>query len=257
MNKQDLCKRIDQILIQDLSFQIGDLKIENRFDRLDEKEHKAKEFSSVVALKLASYIEAMIIFKAQSDEKKRKILNGLNLVFEPSEFNKTTKPLLFVANEAKEIEKKALVVFDEFLYSKRAVKLEELLASLSPLVILKMVKQIDDNSKGLIKKFQKEKEVIFNQSIFFLRSFLHAFLNRKDLNEEDLRVDYDALDSGNLLYKGDTLIVPTFLNAFSLKEYQKVLHEGVELISNTFPTSNITKVAVIYLVKDFYVEAKF
>ena len=252
MNKQDLCKRIDQILIQDLSFQIGDLKIENRFDRLDEKEHKAKEFSSVVALKLASYIEAMIIFKAQSDEKKRK---GYQ-VFE-SEFNKTTKPLLFVANEANEIEKKALVVFDEFLYSKRAVKLEELLASLSPLVILKMVKQIDNNSKDLIKKFQKEKEVIFNQTIFFLRSFLHAFLNRKDLNEEDLRVDYDALDSGNLLYKGDTLIVPTFLNAFSLKEYQEVLHEGVELISNTFPTSNITKVAVIYLVKDFYVEAKF
>ena len=93
MNKQDLCKRIDQILIQDLSFQIGDLKIENRFDRLDEKEHIAKEFSSVVALKLASYIEAMIIFKAQSDEKKRK---GYQ-VFE-SEFNKTTQPLLFVAN---------------------------------------------------------------------------------------------------------------------------------------------------------------
>ena len=42
MNKQDLCKRIDQILIQDLSFQIGDLKIENRFDRLDEKEHIEK-----------------------------------------------------------------------------------------------------------------------------------------------------------------------------------------------------------------------
>ena len=245
MNKQDLCKRIDQILIQDLSFQIGDLKIENRFDRLDEKEHKAKEFSSVVALKLASYIEAMIIFKAQSDEKKRK---GYQ-VFE-SEFNKTTKPLLFVANEAKEIEKKALVVFDEFLYSKRAVKLEELLASLSPLVILKMVKQIDDNSKGLIKKFQKEKEVIFNQTLLFLRSLHHSFLSRNDIKAEEIHPDFQDLSSGFFSYKDEELLFPTWQNAFTLESFKKVSLSSLMNLSDCFPVSNIKKLSIIYLAKD-------
>ena len=249
MNKQELKSKIAQINDEKrISFSIGDEILSNHFDRDDENRMTSEDISTSLAYTIYSWIANSIVFKAQGKESSQK--GYLYFKEEWDKIVKNQKENLTI--ESKTEEENALLLLNQFFENKKQVLLPEMIAKFAPIAVLSLMMKDEKESKSIIKEFNKNKEIIFNQVVLFSRSLFHSFLNKTGIESNKVRPDYASLNNGIFLYQGKTLIVPTWQNAFTLSAYKEVILNGIDSLSDNFPISDIDSIAVIYLVKDIF-----
>lgn len=235
-----------------VTFSIGDEILSNHFESDKESKMTDEDTSTILAMTIYSYIANSIIFKAQGRESYQK---GYNYFKE--EWDKIVKSQKDeIQIQSKTEEENALLLLNQFFTNSKQVLLSEMIARFAPLAVLSLISKKEEESAEIIKVFQKEKEIIFNQVVLFSRSLFHSFLNRNDMESDKIRPDYFSLGNGVFLYKDNTFVVSTWQNAFTLDAYKEVLYKGLDSLSDNFPTANIEYVSVIYLVKDIFAICK-
>lgn len=249
MNKQELKSKIAQINDEKrISFSIGDEILSNHFDRDDENRMTSEDISTSLAYTIYSWIGNSIVFKAQGKENSQK-----GYLYFKEEWDRIVKHQNEgLTLDSKTEEENALLLLDQFFENKKQVLLPEMIAKFAPLAVLSLMMKNEKESKTIIKEFNKNKEIIFNQVVLFSRSLFHSFLNKTGIESSKVRPDYSSLNNGIFLYQGKTLIIPTWQNAFTLSAYKEVILNGIDSLSDNFPISDIDSVAVIYLVKDIF-----
>ncbi len=253
MNINELKSRI--ALIQDekkVTFSIGDEILSNHFESDKENKMTEEDTSTLLAMTIYSWISNSIIFKAQGRESYQKGYSYFKDAWDKIIKNQKEE----LKAQGKTEEENALFLLDEFFSNSRQVLLSEMIAKFAPLAVLSLISEKEEESLEIIKTFQKEKEIIFNQVVLFSRSLFHCFLNRNDMESDKIRPDYFSLGNGVFLYKDNTIVVSTWQNAFTLDAYKEVLYKGLNSLSSNFPTANIESVSVIYLVKDIFAICK-
>ncbi len=253
MNINELKNKITSIQDEKkVTFSIGDEILSNYFESDKENKMTEEDTSTVLAMTIYSWISNSIIFKAQGRESYQK---GYNYFKE--EWDKIVKSQKDeIQIQSKTEEENALLLLNQFFTNSKQVLLSEMIAKFAPLAVLSLLSDNEEKNAEIIKTFQKEKEIIFNQVVLFSRSLFHSFLNRNDIESDKIRPDYFSLGNGVFLYKDNTFVVSTWQNAFTLEAYKEVLYKGLDSLSNNFPISNIEYVSVIYLVKDVFAICK-
>ena len=249
MTKEAICSQIQQINDEnDIEFYLGDSKIVNRFDRTNNHLYEQADLTTDIAYTLYSYVINAIIYKAQG---KSKSSNGYQ--------HFSTYLDRLIQGLAKDIitdvtieKNKALVMLDAFLFDKENIKIEQLLACLVPLAYIKVMKDNPAEVKKIAKLFQKEKEVIFNLTLKFIRSLYHIKLTIADASL--ITIDCHDLGNGLFAYK-DELILPAWQSAYTLEDYKDCALHLLQRLSDNFPLKDIKAISLLYLSKDF--EAKY
>lgn len=253
MNIKELKDIISAIDETKISFSIGDQVLSSNFDHAENDYMEEDDYNTSISYCIYSWIANAIFFKAQGKESCSK---GKEC------FKDTFDHIVSLQDDNVRLDSKveadnALQLIDNFFQSKEDIKLAQFMAILAPLAVLKLISENKGNDKEIMKSFSKNKEMIFNQVILFSRSLFHSFLKKSSTAADKIRPDYQKLDNGIFLYNNETLIIPTWKNAFTLKGYKEIILDGLNNISQCFPISNINSVSVIYLVRDLFVEYKF
>ncbi len=247
MNRLELINSIQNLTDEkEITFLIGDEKISNRFDRLDMKQCEKGDFYTEISYALYSYIANAIFFKAMGKEKSKEgypffdqqwedIIHGVDTIYEEN---------------TKVVKDRALRLLDAFLSSMDGTTLTDLMEKIAPLCVLKIIKKHPKEEKKILRKFDKKKDIVYNQVTLFSRSLYHTFLNRSNLNPLCIQPDLHDLSNGVFVYDQKELIIPTWQNAFTLDSFKSVLKTGVGSCSTEFSFKDIKSVSVIYMVKD-------
>ncbi len=235
-----------------VTFSIGDEILSNHFESDKENKMTTEDYSTTLAMTIYSWIANSIIFKAQGKDPSQKGYQYFKSAWDTIIKNQKDELSL----QSKTEEENALLLLGQFLSNSRQILLSEMIAKFAPLAVLSLISRKENESLEIIKTFNKEKEIIFNQVVLFSRSLFHSFLNKTGIESNKIRPDYFSLDNGAFLYNDNTLVITTWQNAFTLDAYKQVLLNGINSLSNNFPVSNITSVSIIYLVKDIYAEYK-
>lgn len=247
MNRLEIINRIKNVSTEDrISFSIGSEKAYNRFDRENRNQFSQGDILTDISYMLYSYIACAIFFKAQGNEKAEKGYSFFDSEWE----NLIRRQEKDIFDNAKVVKDNAMRTLSAFLFSKEEVKLDRLMAKFSPLCLLKEIEKTPKKSRKILHQFDKNKEVIFNQTLLFLRSLHHSFLSRNDIKAEEIHPDFQDLSSGFFSYKDEELLFPTWQNAFTPESFKKVSLSSLMNLSDCFPVSNIKKLSIIYLAKD-------
>lgn len=246
MNRLQLIQFIQSLENENLiAFSVGDEKLSNRFDRLDMKQCEKGDFYTEISYALYSYIANAIFYKAMGKEKAmegyfyfdtqwEEIIHGQETIYDEN---------------SKVVKDRALRLLDSFLSSMDETTLADLMEKIAPLCVLKIMKNHPGEEKKILRKFEKKKDIVYNQVTLFSRSLYHTFLNRSSIDPMLIQPDVHDLSNGVFAYNKEELIIPTWQNAFTLESYKSVLKNGVIACSNEFPFKDIRMLSVIYLVK--------
>jgi len=247
MNRLELIHSIQSLTDENLiTFSIGDEKISNRFDRLDMKQCEKGDFYTEISYALYSYIANAIFLKAMGKEKASQGYTFFDQQWEEIIQGKET----IYEENTKVVKDRALRLLDTFLSSMDGTTLNDLMEKIAPLCVLKIIKNHPKEEKKILRKFDKKKEIVYNQVTLFSRSLYHTFLNRSNLNPLLIQPDMDDLSNGVFVYDLKELIIPTWQNAFTLVNFKSVIKNGLASCSSEFPFKDIEAVSVIYMVKD-------
>lgn len=247
MNRLEIINLVRDIHTEEkISFSIGSTKAYNRFDHENCNQFKEGDACTDISYMLYSYIACAIFFKAQGKEKAEKGYSLFDNEWE-SLIRRQEKDIF---DNSKVVKDNAMRLLSAFLFSKEEVKLDRIMAKFSPLCLLKEIEKEPKKAKRTIRRFDKDKEVIFNQTMLFLRSLHHAFLSRDDIKAEEIHPDFQNLSSGFFSYQDEELLLPTWQNAFTLESFRNVAVSSLLKLSDGFPLSKIKKISIIYLVKD-------
>ncbi|MFA6830105.1 MAG: hypothetical protein WCR67_05330 [Bacilli bacterium] len=252
MNKNEITKSLhsqnDPAKVQ---FYINGNPVTNRFDVLAKSENEI-DTNSKISYYLYSLISRAIIYKAQGKEKAKEGENYLLAYFKKIE---TKTPEEFKNNIKAEVIKAQMVLAD-FLYGIKKVELAHIIASFAPIVIMDVALQVNPIAdRKTFLSFDKNRQTIFNLTLFYIRSLFHSFLTLESTDPMLIKTDVDNPTNGLFTY-GTSLVIPTGRNAFTLDGYKNVIEAGLERISSNFSISDTMNIIVIYLVKDLLAEMK-
>jgi hypothetical protein len=230
-------------------FYEGGDQVSSRFD-LEEGPKEEGTSDRLISFYLYSLIANAIILKAQGKEKSKEGEEAFRTYFSDVVRRGPIDDLPKMEDE----KGNALRTLDSFLFDLEKIDLSILLARFSPLVVIDVA---DDGKHGLdkdvLRSFDKNREVIFNQSVLFIRSIFHSFLTLPTTDSFRIRPDSEDLTNGIFLYE-DSLFIPTGKNAFTLSGFKEVASYGLETVSKNLPLENLKTITVVYLCKDLLAE---
>jgi hypothetical protein len=250
MNREELIQKVlSHQSPDDVRFFVNGNPVSSRFDLGDYKTTDLDE-NSRLGYYLYSVIAHAIISKAKGKEKAK---DGEEIL--KAYFWKVLEkaPQDIQTDLANEITKASLVL-EDFLFSLQKVDVATLIASLYPIVVIdSATRNQTDIDRRLLVSLNKNKEVIFNLTLLYLRSLFHSFLALETTDQMLIKTDGEDPTNGLFTY-GTSLMIPTGRNAFSLDGYKLVVKDGIDRANKNFGLSDVSEVTVIYLVKDLLAE---
>lgn len=249
MTKKEIIEKIN--LLSDnseIEFSTGDVKLSNRFDYSDTSYLKDEDSLTSISMTLFSWVFKAIVGKGQNKEKRNRIYKAFE-----DRFNfLVSQQKINIAFDYSLERDKALKLINDFFFTGENVSLPSMLATFSPLAIAAEILKGKEKDKKIIKMFKKQKEILFNQTVLFTRSLYHSFLCKKDMIQDNIKVDLINFDNSIILYDEREFIIPTWQNGYNLNSYKKLLLYGLNQINDNFSISNVDSLAIIYLSKDIY-----
>lgn len=248
MNIQELKEELESLTDESrLQFMMEGKRVMNRFDH-NEKKIEPMTNEDRASFVLYSLIGALIIYKAQGKEKgkegKEVLSNYFSLVLKNT-------PEDLKANLSSEI-MKAESTMQSFLFSSENISMAQLLSSLAPIVFVKLSLTDKDIDKKIFHSLSKNKESIFNLATLYIRSLFRAVLTLDGIDPIDIKVDAGNIESGIIRYQNN-LIIPTGLNAFTMKAMKLVLSDKLNELGNNLSIDDISMISCLYLTKQVLV----
>lgn len=248
MNETILLTSLKNIKESDLTFFNGGKEVSSLFNTSAVKIEK-DTVEGQIAMLLFSYIEHLIIAKAQGKEASKAALKSYQ-----NHFEQFINKLTVEKDKAVSLKDDALLVIEHFFFNKEAVGLALLLAKLAPLAVLKIASSNEELDAKVFRLFDKNKESIFNQVSLFIRELFQAYLT--GLNIDPFSIENNLVDiSRPLFLYGEELVIPLDKACYSVDSLKDVLSTKLVRLDK-YLTKDINYITAIYLLRGFIVKIR-
>ncbi len=249
MNKQEFIEKITNLDETKLTFYTDGKLNTSIFNTSTTKGHIQSGLETDIALLLYSYIEHLIIAKAQGKEEATKALKAYDKAFTAIVNNLTEGK-----DAALNAKNDALIVIDNFLFAKVTIDLSVLLAKLSPIAILKIASKDGIIDNKILKTFKSNREKIFHQVVLFVRELFNGYLT-VFVNDSFLIKDNLLCLSSPYFIHDQSLIIPIEADAYTFDMMKQVLLDKLENDEDFFTNNiNANNVRVLYLLRGYVVD---
>lgn len=229
---------------EQILFRFGGDIVTNRFDKEETSLLDPVSMDTAISYRLFSWINNAVLCKGKGKGACKKGEESFHRLFSS----------LTLGEEAER--KRADDVVASFLNDRNPITTKDLLCAFSPLALASMIQEHPEEEKEYRRVFRKNEDVIFNQATMFVRSVFHAFLTLPNIIPSNIEQDFGDFSNGLFAYR-DTLIVPTSYNAYTLKGFRQIALDGLNRLSDSFPSETLHSVMVLYLAKDLLAEYRF
>ena len=138
------------------------------------------------------------------------------------------------------------------IFDKENIDLALLLAKLSTMAVLKLVKKNDGLNSKVFQIFKKNKEQIFHQVVLFIRELFQSFLTVASI--DPFLITDNILDLANPYFTYDKgLVIPVSADAFSSEQLKDMLKDIIFDLNDKFLDRDIDHIIVIYLLRGYVV----
>ncbi len=249
MDRSTLIENIRSIDREEaFSFFEGGKPISSRFNLQEGKTFNKGSKSTDLAKALYAIVSNLSIFRAQGKDRAKVGLESFDVFFR--KIIERTTDAAIVPSLADE-KKKAMLVYESFLYGTEKVTMADILARTFPLLSIKLSLGEEGIDRKTFQGLSKNREVIFNQAALFVRSLFHSFLTLETTDPFKIKTDLENPDMPYFIYE-NTLFVGTDKDAFTLNLLKEEIIGNLEKIAKNFSLKDVHSIATIFLLREIF-----